>query len=327
MSDIENTPVPVGSDRLDYDDDVGTSTRGNGWVVFACVLLSALLWLAFSLRRPTTVSLSLPTRLVNLPANESLLEAPPDTVEYVVSGEAIAVLPVYYNRPVVEIDAAMDDIDFELGGAAFPVDVRVEAASPRHYSPRREPRVSTRVPIELRATISVPPTHAFTTQPFIEPDSVVISGAQSVVEGIRSWPTETIRLDDVTEPVRVTLALRDSLGGIVSIAGARTTLVADVAEFTQGTRDIDVRLTGGATNQPPATLSPARISVSFRVSIEDYKAAIASPSFYATVPYDQIRFDTTGRVVPTVNVPQGLEIKDIVMSPPAVRYFNVLYDQ
>ena len=327
MSDADKVPVPTSPDRSDYDDGVLTASRGNGWVVFACVLLSALLWLAFSLRRPTTVSLSLPTRLVNLPANESLLEAPPDTVEYIVSGEAIAVLPVYYNRPVVEIDAAMDEIDFELGGAAFPVDVRVEAASPRRYAPQREPRVSARVPIQLRATLSVPPTHAFTTQPFIEPDSVVISGAQSVVESIPSWPTEAVALSDVTESLRMTLPLRDSLSGIITIAGARTTLVADVAEFTQGTRDIDVRLTGGATNQPPATLSPSRISVSFRVSIEDYKAAIASPGLYATVPYDQIRGDTTGRVVPNLNVPQGLEIKDIVMSPPSVRYFNVLYDQ
>ena len=292
-----------------------------------CVTLSTLLWLAFSLGRPTTVTLALPARVVNLPNNEALSVPAPDTIEYVVSGDAISILPLYYNRPTVAIDAALDEVDFETGGISFPVDVRVETANPRRYVPQREQRISAVFPIELRARIDLPSTHAYVIRPQLRPDSVRISGARSVIEGIERWPTARTHIRDVHDSVRVNVPLSDSLGSIISIAQLTTTLVAQVAEFTRGERYIDVRLVGSPTNRPVATLDPNRIRVSFRVRVEDYNRAIASSDFYAVVPFDAIRGDTTGRVRPIINFPSGILVSDATLTPPTLRYFNVLYDQ
>jgi len=289
--------------------------------------LSALLWLAFSLGRPTTVTLDLQAKVVNLPNNEALRVPAPDTVEYVLSGEAISILPVYYNRPIVAIDAALDEVDFEAGVVAFPVDVRVEAANPRRYFPQREQRVSAVVPIQLRASLDLPSTHAFVLRPQVQPDSVRISGARSVIESIDRWPTERIEIRDVHDSVRVNVPLSDTLGSIVSISRSYTTLIARAAEFTRGEREIDVRLVGSPTNRPVATLDPNRIRVSFRVRVEDYNTAMESADFYAVVPFDAIRGDTTGRVRPIVNFPSGILVSDVTLTPPTLRYFNVLYDQ
>ena len=303
------------------------ATRGRGGVIAVCVLLSTLLWLAFSLGRPTTVTLDLPARIVNLPTSEALNVPAPDTIEYVVSGDAISILPIYYNRPTVEIDAALDEIDFETGGAAFPVDVRVEAASPRRYVPQREERTSVVVPIEFRGSVDIPPTHAFVTAPRLEPDSLRISGARSIVENVRSWPTRRLEIADARDSLNVTVVLSDTLSSIVSRSRSEARLVADIAEFTRGDREIDVRLTGSSTARPVATLDPNRISVSFRVRVEDYNELMFSPDFYAVVPYDAIRGDTTGRVTPRLNFPSGVLVRDAVMTPPTLRYFNFLYDQ
>ncbi len=300
---------------------------GRGWIIATCLVLSALLWLAFSLRRPTSVTLRLPTRVVNLPANQSLSIPAPDSVEYIVSGEAISILPVYYNRPVVEIDAALQEVDFEIGGVTFPGDIRVDAAVPRRYTPVREERVSTRVPIVLRAALKVPATHAFIVEPYISPDSVVISGAQSVIDRIQSWPTRLVSVPSLTDSLDMRVELADSLDGLVRLARPTTRLRAIASEFTQGVRHVDIRLTGAPVNQPVATLEPARVAVSFRLPVEYYQNAMNSAEFYATVPYDLVRGDTTGRVTPILNIPANLNIKSYTVDPPMVRYFNILIDQ
>ena len=70
-----------------------------------------------------------------------------------------------------------------------------------------------------------------------------------------------------------------------------------------------------------------RIERAFAELPEDYQEAMSSLDFYATVPYDRIRGDTTGRVKPILNFPRGIGIRDEIATPPTVRYFNVLYDQ
>jgi YbbR domain-containing protein len=64
-----------------------------------------------------------------------------------------------------------------------------------------------------------------------QPDSLRISGARSIVEGIHSWRTKLISLHNVTMPVREEAPLSDSLRGLITIPQQTVTITADVQEL------------------------------------------------------------------------------------------------
>lgn len=311
--------------RSKQNDGFGyTAPRHRGRTIVVCLFLSFLLWFFFSMRRATFLDLTLPTRVVNLPPGVALATPPPASVAYRVRGDGLALLPLYYNRPVVDIDASQPEVNFELNGAVFPGDVRVESASPTAYVLQLEPSMVARVPIRLVADITTAPTHEFIDFPRVDPDSVTVSGARTVVSRISSWPTDPIRITGFRDTLDADLALSDSLAGIVTLDRTETHITAVADAFTQGTRKIQVRLTGAPNKNILASLDPEIVTVTYKVRVADYNRAQASSEFYATVPFDLVRGDTTGKVVPTVNLPRGLLIRDVEMDPPGLRYYNYI---
>lgn len=301
-----------------------TVPRHRGWAVVVCILLSVLLWFFFSMRRSTFIDITLPTRVVNLPPGESLSTAPPSSITYRIRGDGLSLLPVYYNRPVVEIDASQAEIDFGLNASEFAGEARIESASPPTYYPQLEPSLEVLVPIRLVADISVASSHEFVDSPRLAPDSVVVSGARSIVTGIESWPTVSYEMSNFRDSLQATLQLADSLGGLVKLGLTQTQLTAVADAFTQGSRKIGIRITGAPNDRTLAILDPEIVTVTYRVRVSDYSRALTSSEFYATVLFSEIRGDTTGSVVPMINTPRGLLIRDVEMTPSSLNYFNFI---
>ncbi|NNE35217.1 MAG: hypothetical protein HKN13_08280, partial [Rhodothermales bacterium] len=152
----------VAAFRNNQPDTFGyTGPRHRGWVIVVCVLLSVLLWLFFSMRRTTSLDLTLPTRVVNLPPGESLAIPPPQSVSFRIRGEGLSLLPLYYNRPTIDIDASQVGVDFEANVPGFSDNIRIESASPPDYFPQLEASVTVKIPIELVADIDNASTHEF----------------------------------------------------------------------------------------------------------------------------------------------------------------------
>ncbi len=203
-----------------------TAPRHRGRAVVVCVILSVLLWFFFSMRRSTFIDLTLPTQIVNVPPGESLSTPPPRTVSYRIRGDGLSLLPLYYNHPVVNIDASQTEVDFGVNANDFPGDIRIESASPPTYYPQLEPSVTIRVPIELRARIKTASTHEFVVEPHVVPDSVSITGARSLVTRIKSWPTVSFAQTNLRDSLSTKLMLADSLAGLVQLGEKETSLTA-----------------------------------------------------------------------------------------------------
>lgn len=292
--------------------------------VVVCVLLSVLLWFFFSMRRTTGLDITLPTRVVNLPPGESFVVAPPTSVAYRVRADGLSLLPLYYNRPYVEIDASAGEVNFETNASGIPSDVRIESAAPPAFFPQLEASVTVRIPVRLRADVTTAATYEFIRFPTISPDSVSVTGAGSVVSRLRSWPTVPFTRDNLRDSLDVQLPLADTLAGLVTVNRRHVMLSAVADAFTQGSRRIKVRITGAPSEIPLATLDPEIITVTYRVSVSDYTRAQNSADFSASVAYDRIRGDTTGGVIPDITLPRGLMIRDVSIEPPSLRYYNYL---
>jgi hypothetical protein len=301
-----------------------TSPRHTGFAIAVSVLVSALLWLVFSMQKNYSLVVDLPTTVVNLPLERALTQVPPRSVRVQVQGEGLSLFQLYYNRPFYPLDASQEVVDLESTPPEFPKNLRLESVAPRTYAARTDERITISVPIRLKYEITTPDTHELLYPPIVIPDSVRVSGARSIVDRLTEWPTELFKRGNLTDSVAVELALVDTLAQLVDRELETTTVVAVSREFTGATRVVEVIIEGAPSAEKLVTLEPSRLTVRYRVLLSEFRESQRAPDFFATVQYDEIRSDTTGRVRPRLHPPANLTLRDVQWTPTSLRYFNYL---
>jgi len=326
-----DSQVPIFLERLrqlfqpaSADDRQGGEPRRRGVAVAVCLGLSLVLWFSLTLQESRTVSMELPVQ-VTVPEGEALAALPPSTVEAQVEGSGLDLLRLLFDPALVSIEAAGGTVDVRdrltFGQGA---NLRVESVVPRRIEVKTEPRIERQVPVQSRVELAFAPAHELLGPPELEPDSIRVSGAQSVVEGISAWATEGRRIEGVDDTARTQVALIDTLSSLVQRETDRVTLVARAGRFSEATREVTVEVTGVPPEQNLVALQPSTIRIRYRVLFDQLFESQRSSGFFATVSYSQIRADTTGVVTPTVHVPSDLMIRDPEPVPSRLRYYTFL---
>lgn len=305
------------------DTDPSGGVPNRGAVLTVCILISTVVWLIFTLQETKTVTLEVPTRVVNVPEDQALSDLPPSTVRVQVHGDRRQLLWLYLNTPVVPINATSNEVNVEEALNIPQIsDVRIESVSPRRVNVPKENRVERRIPIRHRVEVQLPESYEMLRPPRLEPDSVSISGAQSIVSGLPFWPTKRVELRNVQDSIRTAVPLADTLAQLIDRSIERATFIAESGKFAEATRELDVEVTGVPSDQDLVALEPSTIRVQYRVLFDQLFESQRASDFFATVSYDQIRSDTTGYVQPNVHVPSDLFIRDPEPTPRRLRYYT-----
>ena len=295
---------------------------GKGKVVSMSILVSSLLWFTFTMRETHTKILEMPTEVVNVPPNQALSQLPPENVRVQVVGDGWSLLRLRLRPPTVAINAAQSEINIRDAIPDLPKNVEVQSVSPANLSLWRERRITRRVPVNVRVEIATPPTHDLVDSLRVTPDSVDITGAASVISRITSWPTERQNFENIRDTLQVSIPLSDTLAGLVQKSVESVALQGISAQFTEGSREIDVSIQGQPSTQTLVSLNPSTIRVRYRVLFSQYQQAQEAMDFFATVSYDEIRQDTTGRVRPNLVLPENVVLRDVEMIPRTLGYYE-----
>ena len=307
----------------ELEDPAAAGSKRPGLVVSVCVSVALVMWITLSLDQTYTVLVELDTRVVNLAPDSALVAEPPTSVQARVRGTGTALFSLKYDKPLVDIDASQDAVML-ASVANLPQDVTVEDFFPERIQLDIEERIRRRVPVELRATLEPQATYDFFTDPVLMPDSVDVVGALSVVSAVQSWPTVSVRHAGLRDSVNIHLPLSDSLANLVQVEPSHALLHSTAHRFTEAARILPVLVTDLPTTQPPVELDPGSVEVTYRVALSQYDAALGAEDFYATVPYDDIRSDTTGRVTPRIHLPTELLVRPVETYPRTLAYFIFL---
>lgn len=295
----------------------------RGVVLTVCILISLVVWIIFTLQETKTVTMDVPTRVVNVPDGKALTALPPSTVSVQVHGDRRQLLWLYLNTPVVPIDATSNEVVVEKALSIPQIsDVRIEGVTPGRVNVPKGERTERRLPIRNRVQANLPASHEMLRPPRLEPDSVTVSGATSLVSGLAAWPTKAVALTDVQDSIRAEVPLADTLAQLVDRSVNRVTYTAESGTFTESTRELTVEVTGVPTDQNLVALEPSVIRVTYRVLFEQMFQSQRASDFFATVSYDQIRSDTTGYVRPNIHVPSDLYVRDPEPTPGRLRYYT-----
>lgn len=290
------------------------------------MLTSTLLWFFFSMQQVHTVPLELPTQVLNLDSDEALVRPPTEKVRVQVAGEGIQLLRLYYNPPTIPLDARQSEINVQAAVAEVTKTVRLESVMPQTILLQKDARGVRSVPVQARIRVTTPPAFDLTTPVRLTPDSVQLSGAVSLLDELAGWPTEEAVFRDVRDTLRATVPLADTLAGLVARSADQVSVFAVSEEFTEGSREIRVLVPGAPPNENLVTLSPPTITVTYHVPLSQYEASLHAEDFFATVPFDEIRADTTGSVRPRLHLPENLLLREVVFEPALLRYYNVLVE-
>lgn len=294
--------------------------RRKGLVITLCVLTSAVLWFMFSMQETYTQFFEFPTLLQNVPPEQALTELPPSTVRVQVEGQGVQLLRLYYKPPVITLDAANGTIDLTVAVAKVTPSVRMESVMPTQVILALEPRIMRRIPIRSRVVLSTESGYHKLGVHVLFPDSVTVSGGASILENLNYWPTQNRLLENVRSPIRVVVPLSDTLARLVDADVGSTEYQVDVQLFTEASRQVEIRVEDAPSGRE-ITFVPASTLITFQVPLKQYSRALEATDFYVSVPFEEIRADTTGMVYPHVHLPEGLAIRESRISPDAFGYF------
>lgn len=199
----------------------------------------------------------------------------------------------------------------------LPTGIEIIEVSPEKIELRLEEKISRNIPIRPVFDIVYRDGFGMVGNVTVEPESVTLIGARSLVNSLKDWKTTPLRLTDVNTPVSINGDLVDTL--IVEIErSTRTALVRfDVQPIAERTiSDIPIEISQVPENKH-VVLIPPKISIIIRSGVNSI-AGLSEQNFHASVDYRSILLDTSGLVRPMVNGP--MHVKIVQQNPDAIQY-------
>lgn len=292
-------------------------------VIAISVLVAFLLWFSFSLREQYSVVIEMPIEIGQVPEGMALASRPPSMARVTVTGVGAELLRLQQNPPPLILRADSDQIDVTaavLESPRLPAGLSVQSVSPSSIQLQLEPVLSRTVPIRLDATVETASAYDLTATPRLRPDTIVVTGARSLVAPLDHLQTEHLQVRGLRQATTVNVAVRDTFPGLLRLSTRTIDVEFAVEPFTEATREMDVRVEAAPPGATPVVLVPSRVRVVYRVPVAQYEASLDSPDLFPYVSYTAVMEDTTGAVRPVLSLPADLTIRDERIEPRRLRY-------
>ncbi len=303
--------------------------KGEVLIVFLIAFTIAIsLWFLVNMGKEYSLTLDVPVQVTGISEDMAFASDPPSTARISVIGEGWNLLSIYRNPPVVSIpysDGAVNVSDIVQREIATYSDLTVQNVTPSVISMQMEPRTYKIVPVTPRVDIQLKAQYEIVGNIRVSPDNVRVQGARSVIDTLRSIPTDTLRLRNVQADVDRSVALA-ALDGVLVPETPEVNISFSVTEFTEG----EVRINLEARNVPAGRevrFNPTVLTIRYNVPIDQFSQAQDIVPYEAFVNYEEMVRDTTGFVVPQVeSVTDDLDIRLHSFQPRRIAYFMVVPD-
>ncbi|MDZ7716051.1 MAG: CdaR family protein [Balneolaceae bacterium] len=318
-----------GSGFFQLSEDKHADAGKERIIVFIVALILAIcLWLMINLSRNYTLNVNLPISLGNIPADQSLAEDLPSFATVSITGEGWKLINIYNNPPRIYVDVVRDEVNLfdqiQQQMNAQP-NVMVQKVQPLTLNPELEARVTKKVPVVSNTEVSFAGQYDFVSTPSVQPDSITISGAGSLLQGVESWPTDSVQINNVKEDISESISLKEP-GNLIQLSTEEVTYQAEVEQYTEAESRVFIQ-THNLPIGRSVSFSPSSVTVKYNVPIDEYNEVRDLQNlFTAYVDYSQIQRDSSGFIEPRIELLAGdqYNIKIRSAQPGKVAYFMIL---
>lgn len=173
--------------------------------------------------------------------------------------------------------------------------------------------------VKVRNMVNVVPKEGYFVigSPKVNPDSVKISGAISVIGKIKFIPTEQINIANVNSGFTKIVNLLDTLNNIVKIEPKAVTVSYDIQLAAEKNfEDINV-IISNVPQDKEVLLIPPKLNIYLRGGVEQL-SKINPEEIFAGVEFKHIENDSLGYVSPKISLP--LDVTVIKYEPQRFQY-------
>ncbi len=299
--------------------------------VIGATLFAAVLWTIVSLSGQFDTMLDVPLS-VETPADQALVETIPQSIRVRVRASGWNLLKILATgrvecvlRPLVQVKG--NEVAVGYGRRELLASIRTNIPETQQLSVAPDTLTLMLGPIE-RKSVAVAPEATITTRKGfqvigglrVSPDTIMLVGSRRVLADISSWPTERLELDDVHRPVARTVALSDTLRGIIAPLSRRVDVFADVQEVGERVfTDIPILNRGMMRDTALSlVLHPSRVQVMLRGGARDLSRIESGMlrAYVQVIPGS----DTLGVAFPRILLPPGINVTVVSIKPSRIRY-------
>jgi hypothetical protein len=200
---------------------------------------------------------------------------------------------------------------------AFPQDLEVVDIFPESLTITLDIAAQRTVPVQPRCDIHFRGGYIQVGKIDIQPESITVAGARSVIDTMISWPTKNIILSDLHGPVRQQVSLVDIIGVPIALSQTSVMVSLDVQPFAEKIlQRIPVDIAAVPSNRQ-VILYPPSIDVVVRGGVSQL-ASVQADEVTASIHYRSILLDTSGSVRPDITIPHGLTL--VTSKPDRIEY-------
>lgn len=234
----------------------------------AALVLAILLW--FNVAAEKRQEHLVPTRL-DLAVQDTgwVVVDAPDRVQTTFQGRAGDILSLPMNPPVIRrvIDSVTGPhmaLELSPGMVSYDRDLKVTpvAIHPSRVEVGFDRRVSRRVPVAPRLDLSAADGFAVVGRVRLQPESVTVRGAESVVTTIDSLPTESVSMGDLDRAVTRELRVRPPSGATgVTVEPGTILATVSVDSLVEAGLTVPLELRGPAAGGAHASIDSIAVAL------------------------------------------------------------------
>lgn len=258
---------------------LSTSERRRLSAFFTCLVLAVMAWIFTTLSNTYNFTVKEVLAYRNAPQKRAFHPLQPDTVNATMQGTGWQMLFSKMNNENKTITVDLHTLDTRDYVVLSPqlrqindrkeFDEQIISFNPDTLYFDFSNRSVKRVPVRLLSGIKFQGQFGQSNDISIRPAYVTLSGPGNLISGIRSWDTDSLLVDSVSETVRTRLALLPSKEGNVGVFPKSVVVVLPVDEFTEKTISVPVKLVGNR-NFYKVKIFPQKVKITFTTSLSRY---------------------------------------------------------
>lgn len=294
-------------------------------IVFFSLIFASLVWLSVDMGNTFQTTIELPIRVEQLQKDKAIATPLPNTVSLKIQGNGWQLLNTLLSPNLrYTIDFRMlskRDTVFTYNDLTehinLPKEIHIFETSPETVFVQIDDRITKKVRVEPVVSIHYRDGFDIVGTMRANPDSIVLTGARTLLNRISSWKTDMVLIKDVNAPVSASIPLRDSLRLEVERSHSLVQLTFDVQPVAEKTvENIPVEVNQVPENRS-VVLIPPTLSIIIRSGVNAV-APLNEKDFYAFVDYKSILLDTSGYVQPVILGPDNIKI--VQQNPAKIQY-------
>lgn len=294
-------------------------------LVALSLFFALIMWGFVTLRFEYLETFSIPLAIQNIRPGFAIQSPLPQTVLLRVHGSGWRIAMMKIAKPpecTIDLSSVNREITVSLQkillkAVALPSDIEVVDIYPELLTITLDVAAQKKIPVQPSCDVHFREGYIQVGKIDIQPDSITIAGARSVLDTIMGWATKKIVLSDLHMPLRQQVALSDTLEVPLTLSQSTVMVSFNVQPFAEKTLPrIPIDVAAVPFNRQ-VILFPPSIDVVVRGGISQL-ASVQADEISASIHYHSILLDTSGSIRPEISVPAGLAL--VTSKPDRVEY-------